>query len=162
VQLNTSFVRLFQQQREIERAGDEPALAVISGGDLIHLIDRLERELPELAQHSAIELSIQDHLAEATLASGAAYFGKRMSSSGESYRVPNDAWYHIDFTPNWNRDVLFESAVTRLAPGGHLIIVTLPEQTDPGDRSSLELIADRQLSLASGKEVRVYIWRAGE
>jgi glycosyltransferase involved in cell wall biosynthesis/SAM-dependent methyltransferase len=161
VKLNTSLVRLFQQQREIEHAGEAATLPVLSGGELIHLIETLEREIPELAKHTAIELSIQDNLAEETLANGAAHFGRRLSSAGETYRVPNDAWYHIDFTPHWNRKVLFESAATRLARDGHLIIVTAPEHEDIGSTNSLEVEANRILKLISGKNVRVYILRAG-
>jgi hypothetical protein len=159
VKLNTSLVRLFQQQHEIEHASEAITAPVLSGAELIYLIETLERDIPQLAQHTAIELSIQDNLAEGTVANGAAYFGHRMSSSGETYRVPNDAWYHIDFSPNWNRKVLFESATTRLAQDGHLIIVTAPEHEDIGSTNALEVEANRMLKLISGKDVRVYILR---
>lgn len=161
LRLNTSYIRLFQQQFKAD-SHDELASADANGirsTELIELIQTLEQASPELAQAAAVELSIQDGMAEDTLIEGAAYFGERMSSAGESYRVPNDACYHIDLTNDWARQGLLASAVSRLQSGGTLAIVTAPENDSPSSMEQLEPIDDRMITLASGRQLRAYLWR---
>jgi SAM-dependent methyltransferase len=161
VRLNTSYIRLFQQQMESATRADgtSTAEARLTKAELLDLFRALERETPDLAQAAAVELSIQDGMAEDILLEGASYFNERMSSAGTTYRVPNDVCYHIDFTDEWNRSKLFESAVSRLQPGGKFVIVTLPDHDSSVNADGLEQIVNRILILASGKQVRTYIWQ---
>jgi hypothetical protein len=161
VRLNTSYIRLFQQQLESATRADgaSTAEARLTKAELLDLFRALERETPDLAQAAAVELSIQDGMAEDILLEGASYFNERMSSAGTVYRVPNDVCYHIDFTDEWNRPKLFESAVSRLQPGGKFVIVTLPDHDSSVNVDGLEQIVNRILTLASGAQVRTYIWQ---
>jgi SAM-dependent methyltransferase len=161
VRLNTSYIRLFQQQLESTNRADSSSTAEVrlTRAELLDLLRALEHEMPDLAQAAAVELSIQDGMAEDILLEGASYFNERMSSAGTTYRVPNDVCYHIDFTDEWNRPKLFESAVSRLQSGGKLVIVTMPDHDSSISVEGLGQIANSILTLASGKQVRAYIWQ---
>ena len=161
VRLNTSYVRLFQQQFKRDSSDEQSAAdqASITGAELVELLRTLEQASAKLAQSVAIELSIQDGMAEDSLMAGATYFGERMSSAGATYRVPNDACYHIDLTNEWSRQGLLASAVSRLQDDGIFVIVTAPEYDTPGSIQQLELIEDRMLTLGSGRQLRAYLWR---
>ena len=97
-------------------------------------------------------------LVEALFA-GAAFLGDRLSAKGSVYRLPNDLWYHIDFTADWARSVLFDSAATRLASGGGFVLVTASEHRRLAEHPRLQLQAELELHLLSGKRARAFLWR---
>jgi glycosyltransferase involved in cell wall biosynthesis/SAM-dependent methyltransferase len=136
----------------------------IDAGQLVNLLRDLERELPELAAARAVELSIQDIGAEAALVAGAEYFGARMASSGPTYRAPNDAWYHVDFTPGWNRPALLRNAPDKLKHGGLFVLITLADNAPAptplnADGAALTLRLDRAFEQRGTLPVRVYVWQ---
>ena len=158
--LNTSYVRLLIGQYNAGAGMDEMRSALpLMKEDLLDLLHQLEHQYPELARCGSVELSVQDGAAEEMVAAGAAYFGDRMSSAGEVYRSPNDAWYHVDFTPDWKRSILFESARARLKRGGKFVLVTGPGNLDVPKPSNLDLVVDHIVALASARAVRVYVWQ---
>jgi glycosyltransferase involved in cell wall biosynthesis/SAM-dependent methyltransferase len=155
-----SDVRVLQQH--IESSNDSlprPTQSSIDDIDVRWLLQNLEQELPELRSCRSIELSIQDGAAEVALSAGAAYLGERLAAAAETYQLPNDLWYHIDFTPDWSRPMLFESARMRLPRGGVFVLVTEPAHVEAGHYEGLELIHNTRLTLISGKVVRAYMWR---
>ena len=108
----------------------------------------------------AVEVSFQDVRAESLLLAARRHFGGRLSSSGPSYRSPNDLWVHIDFTACWDRPLLLENAAARLAPGGRLVLVTAVGAGEAALHEGMVLEEDRVVSLAGGAVVRVISWRS--
>jgi hypothetical protein len=89
---------------------------------------------------------------------GIEYFGARLDMEG--WKTTNDAWYHIDFTPQWNRALLFENALSKVRPGGFLVLVTDRGNVD----NSMELVGLKPVpgqifSLKGGVQVGAYVWR---
>jgi hypothetical protein len=133
--------------------------STLTGDELLELLHILEDVPFALAGCSAVELSFQAEHAEELITVGAGYLGDRLSSKGPLYRSPNDAWIHIDFTPNWNRTILFENAIRRLKPNGKFIIVTQPEHTVAPDALSLVAIDNQVMQLSGQRQVRIYLWQ---
>ena len=162
VRQNTSYLRLMQQQAQI----GEPVLAMpqhalpLMGEELIGLIQMLEHQFVQLAQANAIEFSIQDEQAEPILVEVASFLGQRMASAGFTYRMPNDAWYHVDFTSVWNRPVLFKSANARLVPGGFFVLITTSTHTEVPNSEGLHQVADTNIILDTQKKIRVLVWQS--
>jgi SAM-dependent methyltransferase len=151
--------RLLQQQLSQQLAPSSEAASPLTREHLLSIIAEIEREIPALAERSAVEVSIQGEDSEELIVALAEYFTTRASSRGESYRFPNDAWYHIDFSPDWDRADLFAGALARLVTGGHFVLVTRPENTLGADHEGLEPVEDRVLTLEGVPEVRVFVWR---
>jgi hypothetical protein len=124
-------------------------------GDMLQIIQQLEQESSDLAQANAVDLSIQNADAENVLAEVSRHFGDRLSSKPATYRLPNDLWYHIDFTPNWNRKVLFENAPNKLVHGGHFVLISDADVAERPETTSLELVFDRIFAIG---ERRVHAW----
>jgi len=162
VRQNTSYLRLMQQQAQIgELVFALPVHEqVLTGEELINLIQILEHQFAPLAQANAIELSIQDEQAEPVLVAVTSYLGQRMASAGFTYRMPNDAWYHVDFTSVWSRSVLFKSANARLTPGGFFALITTPKHTDVPNGEGLHQVSDTNIVLSTQKHVRVLVWQS--
>ena len=156
----TSHVRLLSQQIEICQ-GNRPSQSEspVSGEELVRLIREIENDLPDLSQCQSVDIVVQGEAVEEALVAGATYFGNRLASKGPTYRAPNDAWYHVDFTNDWNHAGIFESAAARLSTGGFLVMVTHPEHADEETHEGLELVGDRTLEFGPGKTVRVYAWK---
>ncbi|HEU4328968.1 MAG TPA: hypothetical protein VFS21_37870 [Roseiflexaceae bacterium] len=151
--------RLLQQQLSQQLGLETGADSPLTRAQLLAVLAGIERDVPQLAECSAVEISIQGEQNEEQIAAVAEYFTTRASSRGESYRFPNDAWYHIDFTPNWERADLFAGAQARLAADGLFVLVTSPEHELSGEREGLELVEDRVLTVEGGLRARVFIWR---
>lgn len=139
-------------------APSPPALP-LTPRDLAELLAGLERDTPAGERPAAVEVSFQDVRAEDLLLAARRHFGGRLSSSGASYRAPNDLWIHADFTAHWSRPVLLENAAARLAPGGRFLLITAPAAGEPPRHEGLILEEDREVLLASGGPVRVLAWR---
>jgi len=127
--------------------------------DFAELLAVLERDAPAGEKAQAVEVSLQDVRAENLLLVARRHFGGRLASSGPEYRGPNDLWIHVDFTAQWNRPILLENAVSRLAPGGRLLLVTAPAAGEPPRHERLIQVEDREVPLAVGGPVRVLAWR---
>jgi hypothetical protein len=126
--------------------------------DVAEILADLEKGTPEGERPGAVEISFQDARAEPLLLAARRHFGGRLSSSGPSYRGPNDLWIHVDFTAQWNRPVLLDNAAARLQPGGRFLLVTAPGAGAPPQRPELVLAEDREMPLRSGGPVRVLGW----
>lgn len=127
--------------------------------DLAELLVLLEEETPAGERAGAVEVSIQDVRAEDLLLAARRHFGGRLSSSGPSYRGPNDLWIHVDFTSRWDRPDLQENAAARLAPGGLFLLVTAVSTAAAPAHARLVLEEDREVPLATGAQVRVLTLR---
>ncbi|HJX26403.1 MAG TPA: hypothetical protein VJ885_00710, partial [Thermoanaerobaculia bacterium] len=148
------------------RAGADGALKAsasravpLTPRDLAELLVFLEEATPAGERAGAVEVSIQDARAEDLLLAARRHFGGRLSSSGLSYRGPNDLWIHVDFTARWDRPDLPENAAARLAPGGIFLLVTATSTAAAPAHPRLLLEEDRQVSLAAGGAVRVLTFR---
>jgi SAM-dependent methyltransferase len=127
--------------------------------DFAELLTLLEEDAPVGERAGAVEVSIQDVRAEDLLLAARRHFGGRLSSSGPSYRGPNDLWIHVDFTSRWDRPDLPENAAARLAPGGLFLLITAASSAEAPTHARLVLEEDREVSLATGGPVRVLTWR---
>lgn len=127
--------------------------------DLAELLVLLEEETPAGERAGAVEVSIQDVRAEDLLLAARRHFGGRLSSSGPSYRGPNDLWIHVDFSARWDRPDLPENAAARLAPGGLFLLVTATSTAAAPAHPRLVLEEDREIPLAVGGAVRVLTFR---
>jgi glycosyltransferase involved in cell wall biosynthesis len=156
---SVSDLRALQLQLQSGAAPESGPAGPISEVDLRWLLQCIEAELPELRERGAVELSVQGPEAEAAIVAGATYLGNRMASHGDSYRAPNDLWYHVDFTADWERPVLFESARARLARGGAFALVTEAGRKPAAEPEGLEQVYAGRLSLISGRQVQAYVWR---
>jgi SAM-dependent methyltransferase len=156
-----SMTRLIQQRLDVEHAGGAPPAEAIAlaPAEALELIAELERASPDLAACTAVELSVAGAQAEQLVAVLAEYFGERTSSRESSYRYPNDAWYHIDFSAAWNRPSLFANAISRLGEAGYFVLVTVPEHDTPGAIAGLQQVEERTFELAGGRAIRSYVWR---
>lgn len=139
-------------------APSPPALP-LTPRDLAELLASLERDTPAGERSAAVEISFQDLRADDLLLAARRHFGGRLSSSGPSYRAPNDLWIHADFTSHWSRATLLENAAARLASGGRFLLVTAPAAGEPPRHESLILEEDREIPLAGGGPVRLLAWR---
>ena len=127
--------------------------------DLAELLVLVEEETPVGERAGAVEVSLQDVRAEDLLLAARRHFGGRLSSSGPSYRGPNDLWIHVDFTAQWDRPDLPENAAARLAPGGLFLLVTATGTGEAPAHPRLVLEEDRQVPLSAGAPVRVLTFR---
>jgi SAM-dependent methyltransferase len=127
--------------------------------DFAELLTLLEEDAPVGERAGAVEVSIQDVRAEDLLLAARRHFGGRLSSSGPSYRGPNDLWIHVDFTSRWDRPDLPENAAARLAPGGLFLLITATSSAEAPTHARLVLEEDREVALAAGGPVRVLTWR---
>ncbi len=151
--------RMLQQQLSQQDGPDADAAGPLTRAQILALVAGIEQELPELAERASVEVSVQGEQSEELIATLAEYFTTRASSRGESYRFPNDAWYHIDFSPDWERADLFAGAQARLVSDGRFVLVTSPEHELSGDHEGLELREDRVQTVEEGLRVRVFVWR---
>lgn len=162
-------LRVRQARLEGALADLREELAALRGGpsapplpltprDVAEILADLEKGTPEEERPGAVEISFQDARAEPLLLAARRHFGGRLSSSGPSYRGPNDLWIHLDFTAEWNRPILLDNAAARLQTGGRFLLVTAPGAGAPPQRSGLVLAEDREVSLRSGGPVRVLGW----
>jgi glycosyltransferase involved in cell wall biosynthesis len=126
----------------------------LTPGDLAELLAVLDD-----GTAGAVEVSFQDVRAESLLLAARRHFGGRLSSSGPSYRSPNDLWLHIDFTSHWNRPILLENAAARLALGGRFLLITAAGSGEAPQHPEMRLEEDRKLALAGGTVARVIGWR---
>jgi SAM-dependent methyltransferase len=133
--------------------------AHLTGDSMTALFRTLEAALSALAAAQAVEVSVQDSAAETAIVAAAAYFGSRMSSSGSTYRGPNDLWYHVDFSAQWDRAALLENAANKLVPGGHFVLVTASENTDAPQHPRLTLITDQVVPLPGEMLARAFVYR---
>lgn len=162
VRLNTSYVRMLQQQFAMLAYDEETGLyekIPFSGNELVQLIRKIEKIVAPLATAGAVDISIQGSAAEDRLIEAAQYFDDRLSSKPSIYRAPNDAWYHVDFTSNWDRPALFDNAAIRLAPGGHFILFTSNVHTTAPAAPALNLVLEQQMQMTPSQDVYVYIWQ---
>jgi SAM-dependent methyltransferase len=159
LRLNTGQLRFLQQQNEVQTQNTKTDLKLTTT-ELLELLTQLDKEPFALTGCSSIEFSIQADYAEDLIVTGTAYWGDRMSSKGPIYRLPNDAWVHIDFTSDWHRPILFENSARRLQPDGKFVIVTRPEHDLPLNDLPLVAIDNRVLQLNSSRTVRIYLWQA--
>lgn len=156
INLGTSYNRLFRQKLlDGSKTATQPPHN-LTGGDLIGIVRQLESQFPQLAKAQAVEFSVQDANLEEALTASWAYFGTRFSSN---VKLTNDAWYHFDFTPDWQRPILFQNAAHKVVPGGWLVIVTSAQHIEPPDAGSLAKVADLNLSIRPETDVRVWIWQ---
>jgi hypothetical protein len=130
--------------------------------DVAEILAGLESGTPEGERSGAVEVSFQDARAESLLLAARRHFGSRLSSSGPSYRGPNDLWIHVDFTAQWNRPLLLENAAARLRPGGRFLLITAPGHGEAPRHPQLSLAEDRGMPLGSGGTVRVIEWRKAD
>jgi SAM-dependent methyltransferase len=126
-----------------------------TAAEVIELIYQLEQMIAELRQATAVDISIQNAAAEDVLAEVSKYFDDRLSAKPAVYRLPNDAWYHFDFTPNWNREGLLKNAARKLVRGGIFGLITHADATEVSTVEELEPIYDGVLSVG---EKRVCVW----
>jgi len=154
----TSRVRWLSQVLAVTPPSGSPGSVELTADELVNLLQQLEQRVPVLAGLRSVDLSLQTGNSD-TLFAGAAYLGERLSSKGSVYRAPNDLCYHVDFTADWDRSVLFASAAARLAPGGCFVLVTAPERSQPAGHPQLEFVTEHEIRLESGKSVRAYVWR---
>lgn len=134
----------------------------LAGENLIRLLTLLERDRPELAQASHASITIQNgHYAASTepmIVLAAQYFGERLTQYGQR----NTVWYHVDYTENWQRTILFQNAHSKLDIGGWLVIMTDSSFTQPVAAvppAKLALCLDRVYPVAPGIATRVCIWQ---
>ncbi len=154
--LESSLADLREELATLRGGPSAPALP-LSPADVAEVLADLEKE-PEGERPGAVEVSFQDARAESLLLAARRHFGGRLSSSGSSYRGPNDLWIHADFTAEWSRPILLENAAARLRPGGRFVLVTAPGAGAPPRSESLPLAEDREVPLRSGGPVRVLGW----
>jgi glycosyltransferase involved in cell wall biosynthesis/SAM-dependent methyltransferase len=159
LRLAISRIRLLSQIIDAGSTGSSASPDTVSSAEVVGILQTLEHYLPALATCVSVDLSLQAGT-EAALVAGAAYLGDRMSSKGPVYRAPNDLWYHMDLTAEWNRPVLFESAVARLAPGGYYVLVTWPEHQPPAVDARLRYVVDVAIKLDTQRELHAYVWQA--
>jgi len=125
----------------------------------LSLFAQLDEMDSTISDAQAVEVSIQDLMAEDVLFAAVKHFGDRMSClDPEYYRAPNDLWINIDFTDRcWDRQNIWENARSRLQkPDGRLVLVTQVDRAVPED-AGLELIDDAFLELNS-ETVRVFVF----
>ena len=135
-------------------------LAALAGEPSLPLTQRdLAEILATVETGTHVEISFQDARAESLLLAAHRHFGGRLSSSGSSYRGPNDLWIHVDFTAHWNRPILLENAAARLAPSGRFVLITAPAAGEAPRHAGLVPAEDREVPLAGGGAVRVLAWR---
>jgi len=159
VDATTGNYRMLLQHLDVPEASADDSGGQTFGSALVQLIQQLEQKLPQLASAQAIDLSIQSGDQERSLVDVTAYFDERMSAKEALYRGPNDGVYHVDFTDEWNRPILFENAELRLKDGGHFVLITSAGNTSAPDAGELQLVFERQLPLSTGIPVQVYVWQ---
>jgi SAM-dependent methyltransferase len=135
-------------------AGSSAARIPLSAADVAALLAVLDD-----GSAGAVEVSFQDSRAETLLLAARRHFGGRLSSTGPSYRSPNDLWLHLDFTTAWSRPILLDNAAARLAPGGRFLLITAVAAGEPPRHPKLELEEDRVVTVVPGAAVRVLGWR---
>jgi hypothetical protein len=141
------------------RGGASVAVLPLTPRDFALLLAQLEEGVPAGERAGAVEVSLQDIRAESLLWAARRHFGGRLSSSGPSYRGPNDLWIHVDFTADWSRPLLLENAAARLEPSGRFVLVTAPATGEVPRHVGLVLAEDRQVPVTEGGPVRVLVWR---
>ncbi len=127
----------------------------LAGERLPRLISLLEQRIPELVRARQVGVTIQDGVADEMIAIQSAYFGERLGM----YGTKDDAWYHVDFTPEWNRDILFENALSKLQPGGHFILISAAGNIERGDNRPLEQVLSEVFDVTPTVRASVHIWR---
>jgi SAM-dependent methyltransferase len=150
-------------REELAALRGEPSASVLplTPRDVAEILADLEKGMPEGERPGAVEISLQGGPAESLLLAARRHFGGRLSSSGPSYRGPNDLWIHVDFTAGWERPARLENAAARLQPGGRFLLITAPGHGEAPRHPGLALEEDRGMSLGSGGTVRVIGWRKG-
>ncbi|HEY0784010.1 MAG TPA: hypothetical protein VGE98_16250, partial [Thermoanaerobaculia bacterium] len=145
-------------RRKLPTNGHGEVVSALTGDGLVALFAAVEREIPALARTRAVEVSIQDVRAEALLLAADRYFGPRLSARGAPYRSPNDVWFHVDFTAQRERPILFDNAAARLCPGGHFVLVTEPPEPSPAEHPALRPAGSHDLTATAGTPLRVLVW----
>lgn len=155
--LHGSHIRRLDQS-SIVRGGREAAAESrhpLAGEGLPRLISLLEQQVPELMRARQVGVSIQDGAADDMIAIQAAHFGNRLGMYGTS----DDAWYHVDFTKEWDRDILFENALSKLKPGGYFVLISDPDKVDTGADRSLSKVLSRVFEVTPTVRASVHVWQ---
>jgi glycosyltransferase involved in cell wall biosynthesis len=155
---SAGLVRVLAQQVEVPSVGARsPMSCVLGGSNLEALLVKIEREVPLLARAQVVGFSVADPCADDLIMVAAGFFGQRLDAIG--WKTKNDALYHVDFTEEWERDVLFDNAASKLISGGHLVVVT-DEGTPRAARDhGMTFVFDRAVAAYPGTEARVRIWQ---
>lgn len=132
--------------------------ARLDSSNLVGILEALERELPRLAHDQAIEVSFQDVAAEELLFIAYRYFGSRLAAADVTYRSPNDAWIHFDFTRDRLRTILLENAAARLACGGYFLLLTAPPIAARGGHEALRFMRSIELTTIDGPSLQALVW----
>ncbi len=127
----------------------------LAGDRLPLLISQVEQRIPDLRRARQVGVSIQDGVADDMIAIQSAYFGDRLGM----YGTRDNAWYHIDYTDEWNRDILFENALSKLEPGGHFILISDPARTDTVADRPLSKVLGEVFEIAPTVRASVHVWR---
>ena len=155
--LQASHLRRLEQSRTVG-SGENPATNSqhpLAGDLLPRLIALLEQQFPELTRARQVGVSIQDGAADDMIAIQAAYFGERLGM----YGTRDDAWYHVDFTPEWNRAILFDNALSKLAPGGNFVLISDPRNVDRMEVRPLAKVLSQVVDITPTVQASVHIWR---
>jgi hypothetical protein len=163
VRITTSRLRMLESQPSSTHAASSGRRLLVeravSGDTLVALIGQLERDLPVLAQARFVGFSVQGAGGEDLVFLAAEHFGDRLDREG--WQTYNDAWYHVDFTEDWNRPILLENAARKLAPNGVFVLITdsqhyaSPDMPSPPElHPTLNLV----IAAATGIEANVRVW----
>lgn len=139
-------------------AGDHDQSARLAGHELVAVIRETERLVPDLARSSAVDISIASDGAEGTLLDACEYLGERLSGSGHEYRMPNDAWIHIDLDGDSFDQMLVDNAIRKVKPDGLLVLVS--DRIDWEKTEELDVVLDTRISPApDGSDLQVCVLR---
>jgi len=160
LRLNIGHVRFLQQQFELNGRGPLPS-ANGSGqpilDHLVEVIQTLEDRVPELAQTSAVNFSIQDGTAEPQLHAVFGHLGSRLATApSDIFR--GGAWIHVDLTTGWERPDLFAGVRRKVMPGGLFVLITDGTGAMPRDPDGLSPVFDERVP-AGDSSARACIWR---
>lgn len=150
VRLNAALPRAHIRPNQLPESN--PAF-ILTDDQFVSLLKQLDHIAPYLAQSRPVGISIQSSTTESLILLAAAYFGERL----QIHEL--QAWYHLDFTSDWNRPSLFENAMANLVNSGWLVLITESQNTGVADvNTQLHLCYDQLIGVGS-LIVRVYIWQ---
>jgi SAM-dependent methyltransferase len=126
--------RLANYRHAMEHGGlSVTSMGRVRLGDVRFISDLLAQHIEGFDRYQAIEISMQGEDTETIVTELSQFIGERMSSSGISYRYPNDLWLHFDLTGRDEHKRMLENAASRLTKGGLLVVITEPEYIPSGD-----------------------------
>jgi hypothetical protein len=149
--LNTSYIRLLHRHLDPTPNG-RPVIGPIDGATLLHIISRLEQNIPILAQ-STVDISIQGTHAETTLLAVAGHFTGRLGP------VQPGVWYHVDHTANWRRTILFQNALHKVRPGGYFVVITDHVDEQVEQQEGFALVAKEIFHEDGGYQIQALVWQ---